>query len=185
MSNISIPTSWSSGRTLDLFYIKGRLGWKGLRASEFQGEGPFLITGTDFVGGKVDWSRSFHISDARFIESPEIIVQPRDILITKDGTIGKVAFIERIPFPGKASLNSHLFLVRSRTKKIDQRFASYIFQSYLFRRFIETNKLARHYQDSHRGSLSDSRFHYLRRNSKARSLKFFRLWTRRLIRLRR
>lgn len=140
MSNTSIPATWASGPTLDLFYIKGRLGWKGLRASEFQEEGPFLITGTDFVGGKVDWSRSFHISDARFIESPEITVQPGDILITKDGTIGKVAFIERIPFPGKASLNSHLFLVRSRTKKIDQRFAFYIFQSYLFRRFIDTKQ---------------------------------------------
>lgn len=137
MRNSSIPTTWSAEPTLDLFYIKGRLGWKGLRASEFQEEGPFLITGTDFVGGKVDWSRSFHISDERFIESPEITVQPKDILITKDGTIGKVAFIERIPFPGKASLNSHLFLVRSRSKKIDQRFAFYIFQSYLFRRFID------------------------------------------------
>ncbi len=140
MRNTSIPITWSTERTLDLFYIKGRLGWKGLRASEFQEEGPFLITGTDFVGGKVDWSRSFHISDERFIESPEITVQPRDILITKDGTIGKVAFIESIPFPGKASLNSHLFLVRSRTKKIDQRFAFYIFQSYLFRRFIDTKQ---------------------------------------------
>jgi type I restriction enzyme S subunit len=140
MRNTSIPTTWSAEPTLDLFYIKGRLGWKGLRASEFQEDGPFLITGTDFVGGKVDWSRSFHISDERFIESPEITVQPRDILITKDGTIGKVAFIESIPFPGKASLNSHLFLVRSRTKKIDQRFAFYIFQSYLFRRFIDTKQ---------------------------------------------
>src|SRR5688572_28628970 len=100
MANLSHDV-WCSERTLDLFYVKGRLGWKGLRASEFQDEGPFLITGTDFEGGKVVWSRAFHISDARFTESPEIMVQPGDILITKDGTIGKVAFIDDIPYPSK------------------------------------------------------------------------------------
>ena len=32
--------------------------------------------------------------------------------MTKDGTIGKVLYIEAIPYPGKASLNSHLLLFR-------------------------------------------------------------------------
>ena len=89
----SVSAPWPSKRAIDLFYIKGRLGWKGLRAAEFLEEGPFLITGTDFDGSKVDWNRSFHVSDARFLESPEIIVQPSDILITKDGPSGKLPLL--------------------------------------------------------------------------------------------
>lgn len=137
MSEVLEKSMNHSDRAVNLFYIKGRLGWKGLRASEFIDEGPFLITGTDFFGGKVDWSRSFRISKERFIESPEIIVQPNDILITKDGTIGKVAYIDHVPFPGQASLNSHLFLVRSRSTRVHPKYSFYIFQSSLFRSYID------------------------------------------------
>ena len=48
----------------------------------------------------------------KFLESPEIILQNDDILLTKDGTIGKVAYIKDIP-DGKASLNAHIHLIRN------------------------------------------------------------------------
>lgn len=131
---------WSSNEVKALFYIKGRLGWKGLRASEFSEDGPFLITGTDFEGGRIDWNRSYHVSERRYVESPEIAVQPTDVLITKDGTIGKVAFVDPIPHPGRASLNSHLFLVRGRTGSTSQRFAFYVFSSDLFRQYINAKQ---------------------------------------------
>jgi len=131
---------WPTEPVKSLFYIKGRLGWKGLKASEFLDEGPFLITGTDFEGGRINWSRSYRVSERRYIESPEIMVQPADVLITKDGTIGKVAFVDPIPCPGRASLNSHLFLVRGRTGRTSQRFAFYVFSSEIFRHYINTKQ---------------------------------------------
>jgi type I restriction enzyme S subunit len=136
MSERQQAASWQEGRAVDLFYIKGRLGWKGLKAEEFLEDGPYLITGTDFVSGRVDWDRSVRISDRRFEESPEIAVRPNDILVTKDGTIGKIAFIDAVPDPGKASLNSHLLLVRRRTDAINQRFAFYVLESEAFRKFV-------------------------------------------------
>jgi type I restriction enzyme S subunit len=137
MSELTFSSDWTKTPVLDLFYVKGRLGWKGLRADEFRTEGPYLITGTDFDGGKVDWTRSYRISDFRFIESPEIAVHQNDVLITKDGTIGKVVLVDEVPPPGKASLNSHLFLVRSRTSSVSQSFAYRVFTSAQFRHYIE------------------------------------------------
>lgn len=140
MKDRSFPKDWKSLSVVHLFYIKGRLGWKGLRASEFIDNGPFLITGTDFICGKIDWSKSYHISYMRFIESPEIIVKAGDILLTKDGTIGKVAYIDFIPSPGKASLNSHLLLVRSKNENIDTKFVFFVLQSDIFKAYIEANQ---------------------------------------------
>jgi type I restriction enzyme S subunit len=132
--------AWPHAKAADLFYIKGRLGWKGLRAAEFRDDGPFLITGTDFRDGKVRWDCSFHVSEERFSESPEIAVRKDDILITKDGTVGKVAYINDVPPPGKASLNSHLFLVRTDPTRVHPRFAYYVFESDVFGRFVDAKQ---------------------------------------------
>ena len=46
-----IPSDWSIGRIKYNFYLKGRIGWQGLKANEFIDDGPFLVTGTDFENG--------------------------------------------------------------------------------------------------------------------------------------
>jgi type I restriction enzyme S subunit len=88
--------------------------------------------------GQVQWNNCFHISQEKFLESPEIIVQVGDIIITKDGTIGKVAYIDYLP--GPASLNSHLFLVRPKVGIVNRRFAYHIFNSWIFNRYIEDHQ---------------------------------------------
>jgi type I restriction enzyme S subunit len=135
VSRASGEWDWEFARVGELFYVKGRIGWRGLRRSDFTVDGPFLITGIHIEDGRVQWEQCFHIPESRLNESPEIIVQHGDMVVTKDGTIGKVAYIDFLP--GPTSLNSHLFLVRPKVTGIDRRFAYHVFTSFLFQRFIE------------------------------------------------
>lgn len=126
-----IPENWSVIPMKHYFYMKGRIGWQGLKADEFIEEGPFLVTGTDFANGKVCWDRCYHISEERYNEAPEIHVQKGDLLITKDGTVGKLALIDEKP--EKVSLNSHLLILRPTKEGIDNHFVYWALQSVNFK----------------------------------------------------
>lgn len=129
-----IPADWEIGRIKYNYYLKGRIGWQGLKANEFIEEGPYLVTGTDFVKGRVNWNSCYHISLERFDEAPEIHIDIDDLLITKDGTVGKVAYIESKP--EKASLNSHLLLMRPLKKEYANRFLFWVIQSEVFEKYV-------------------------------------------------
>ena len=129
-----IPKGWSVLRMKHYFYMKGRIGWQGLKADEFIEDGPYLVTGTDFVNGKVCWERCYHISEERFNEAPEIHVQQGDLLITKDGTVGKLALIEEKP--EKVSLNSHLLILRPVKGEINNHFVYWALQSVIFKDYV-------------------------------------------------
>lgn len=131
---------WPVRPTGDVFFVKGRIGWRNLRHSDFCADGPHLITGMHIDStGRVDWNSCFRIPRRKFDESPEIQVKVGDLVITKDGTIGKVARIDWLP--GDTSLNAHLFLVRPiQPETCSARFAFHVFTSAAFRNFIETQK---------------------------------------------
>lgn len=118
-------------------YLRGRIGWQGLRADEFIEEGPYLVTGTDFEDGGVNWSTCYHVSEARFQEGAYIHLRDGDLLITKDGTIGKVAYVRNCP--EKAVLNSGVFLLRAKDSAFNHRFLYHVLQSHLFSDFIRQN----------------------------------------------
>ena len=125
-----IPISWDIIRTKHFSYMKGRIGWQGLTSDEFIDEGPYLVTGTDFDNGHVCWERSYHVSEKRYEEAPEIQLRVGDLLVTKDGTIGKLAYIDALP--GKASLNSHLLVMRPLQNKYINRFLFWVLSSSVF-----------------------------------------------------
>lgn len=118
-------------------YLKGRIGWQGLRASEFTAEGPYLVTGTDFLNGGIAWDRCYHVTDERFAEAPYIHVRDGDLLITKDGTIGKVAYVEDCP--DRAVLNSGIFLLRCNDGSYLPRYGYYVLTSFVFDQFLRLN----------------------------------------------
>lgn len=122
-----IPSHWTPISMKFYFYMKGRIGWQGLKADEFIEEGPYLVTGTDFENGKVMWERCYHISEERYSEAPEIHVEKGDLLITKDGTVGKLALIDEKP--EKVSLNSHLLILRPVKPNIDNHFIYWALQA--------------------------------------------------------
>lgn len=125
-----IPSEWDFLKVRHTFFLKGRIGWQGLKADEFIDKGPYLVTGTDFQNGQVNWDTCYHISEERYNEAPEIHVQNGDVLITKDGTVGKMAFIENKP--EKVSLNSHLLIVRPLLSSINNKYVYWAFQTSSF-----------------------------------------------------
>ncbi len=118
--------------------LKGRIGFHGLKTGDFTNEGPFLITGTDFIDGKINWDTCVHITMKRYNEDPYIQLKEGDFLITKDGTIGKTAIIENLPY--EASLNSGVMLVRSLRGEFLNKYLFWIINSRIFDEFVEITK---------------------------------------------
>ena len=106
-----IPNEWDIKRIKYLAQLKGRIGWQGLTSDEYTDVGPFLITGVDFSNGGINWENCVHITEERWAEAPEIHIKNGDLLITKDGTVGKVAIVENLQ--EKASLNSGVLLIKT------------------------------------------------------------------------
>ena len=104
---------WQTKQLGELAELKGRIGWRGLTAKEYTESGPlFLSVHSLNYGDYVDFRDAFHISEERYEESPEIILQKNDVLICKDGAgIGKLGIIRDLP--DKATINSSLLLIRS------------------------------------------------------------------------
>jgi len=119
--------------------LKARIGWQGLTTDEYMDSGySYLITGTDFVDGHIDWKGCHYVTQDRFLQDPNIQVSNGDVLITKDGTIGKVALIDGLTKP--ATLNSGVFVVRPTTAEYSPNFLYYVLLSNVFREFL--NKLS-------------------------------------------
>ncbi len=119
-----IPKEWDTIKIKYSSWLKGRIGWDGLTSSEYTDEGPFLITGTDFNNGVINWEKCVHISQERFDEDVLLHIREGDLLITKDGTVGKVAIAKNSP--EKVSLNSGVLLIRNdRAFKYDEKYMYY------------------------------------------------------------
>ena len=99
-----IPTDWNTKRIKYMATLKGRIGWQGLTSEEYQDEGAYLITGVDFLNGGINWEQCEHVPMKRWEEARDIQIQNGDLLITKDGTVGKVAIVSNMP--SETSLNS-------------------------------------------------------------------------------
>lgn len=134
----------------DCFKLRARIGWQGLRAEEFTDYGPFLVTGTDFVNGKIDWDTCYHIDERRFRQDVGIQLKERDLLITKDGTIGKTAIVHDCP--EQATLNSGVFVVRAINGDVVPEYLYYVLNSHqfeLFMRNILTGSTIKHLNQEH------------------------------------
>ncbi|MDD2781350.1 restriction endonuclease subunit S [Sulfuricurvum sp.] len=118
--------------------LKARIGWQGLTTSEYLDSGDYiLVTGTDFENGQVGWETCHFVDAWRYEQDKNIQLKTNDVLITKDGTIGKVGFVDTLDLP--ATLNSGIFVIRPKNTKLDQKFLYYVFTSKVFEDFL--NKL--------------------------------------------
>ncbi len=115
--------------------LKARIGWQGLTTAEYLNEGyAFLITGTDFDNGTIAWNTCHYVDEERYSQDPNIQVANGDVLITKDGTIGKVAIVAGLS--KKATLNSGVFVVRPKDNSYVRTYIYYILQSEIFTDFL-------------------------------------------------
>ncbi len=132
-----IPKYWVVERLGNHLYIKGRIGWKGLKKSEYlkESEGYSIVNGSDFINEQIDSQKCGWITKDRFDDSPEIQLKINDILITKDGTIGKLAFVDKISNP--TSVASGIFVVRPSTSKVTTFFCWSFFKSPYFQNLVK------------------------------------------------
>lgn len=115
--------------------LKARIGWQGLTTSEYLDSGNYgLVTGTDFKNGFIDWDNCVYVEKDRYDQDKNIQLKKDDVLVTKDGTIGKVALINELPLP--TTLNSGVFVIRSINNSFDQKFFYYILMSKYFAEFL-------------------------------------------------
>lgn len=116
--------------------LKARIGWQGLTTAEYLDEGySYLITGTDFKDGQIDWNGCHYVDYNRYEQDPNIQVSNGDLLLTKDGTIGKVAYVADLTRP--ATLNSGVFLVKPITDAYIAHFMFYVLESSVFKDFLQ------------------------------------------------
>ena len=105
--------------------MHARIGWQNLRTSEFLDEGNYLlITGTDFEDGYINFSTCHYVAEERYNQDKHIQITNGSILITKDGTLGKVAYVEGLRLP--ATLNAGVFNVE--IKEFDKVDSKYLYQ---------------------------------------------------------
>ena len=116
--------------------LKARIGWQRLTKSEQMPTGEYmLITGTDFTDKHtIDFDHCCYVSKDRFDQDLNIQVRNGDLLVTKDGTLGKVAIVEGLDMP--ATLNGGVFVVRDKTGLFDHRFIMHYLLSDHFRRLM-------------------------------------------------
>lgn len=116
---------WEQRKLSEIATMHARIGWQNLRTSEFLENGDYmLITGTDFVDGSINYSTCYFVNKERYEQDKNIQIKNGSILITKDGTLGKVALVQGLSMP--ATLNAGIFNIEIKNElEIDNK---YLFQ---------------------------------------------------------
>ncbi|OOP60469.1 hypothetical protein BMF89_16495 [Arthrobacter sp. SRS-W-1-2016] len=126
---------WTSLHVASNSTLKARIGWQGLTTDEYRSDGECrLVGGTEFSDGRVDWSRTPFVDRWRYDQDSGIQLRQGDVLLTKDGTIGKTAFVDELP--GPCTLNSGVFVIRPTRKAYNSHFLYYMLRSKRFDEFL-------------------------------------------------
>lgn len=133
-----IPEAWELIRLGYIASVNARLGWKGLTASEYVDSGNIFLSTPDIKGSEIDFSNANFITDERYYESPEIMLEVGDVLLVKDGaTLGIVNLVRHLP--SRATVNGSIAVIRVK-RKIIPAFLHYFIKSQYFQSLIQKLK---------------------------------------------
>ena len=120
----------------EYLYIKGLIGWTGLKKDEYLTQSDYrIINGESLTENGIDWAKAGYISKERYDESPEIMLEKNDILLSKDGTIGKIGYVSELL--GPTTVASGIFVIRNlKPQVINTRFIYNFLCSPYFKNFI-------------------------------------------------
>ena len=153
---VNIPTSWDVKRIKHTTYLKGRVGWKGLTSDEYLERGyAYLVTGTDFSEKFINWNECHCVEQARYEDDPFIQLRDGDLLITKDGTIGKLALVAGLDHP--ACLNSGIFLIRPTSSYVTE-YMYWVLKSDAFKVFCDLSSVGSTIQHLYQNIFEDFAF---------------------------
>jgi type I restriction enzyme, S subunit len=96
--------------------------------------GPFMVTAKDIRGGKIDYAGARHTSSVAYETKLTDKSRPKigDVLLTKDGSIGRVAVCDR----DYMCINQSVALLRT-NPLIDSRFLCYLLQAPFYQERME------------------------------------------------
>ena len=107
-----IPEHWETSFLGFECSVKARLGWKGLKAEEYVDEGYVFLATPNIKNIEIDFNNVNRITKERYEESPEIMLEEGDVLVTKDGsTTGTTNVVKYLP--EAATVNSSIAVLRS------------------------------------------------------------------------
>ena len=125
--------NWQIRNIKEVLNISGRIGFRGYTQKDFvkKGEGALTIGAKHITSNnKLKLVEPEYISWNKYYESPEIMIQKGDILLSKTGTIGKVTLINKEI--GEATINPNLVLLND--FKADRKFLYYLMSTYNFKK---------------------------------------------------
>jgi type I restriction enzyme S subunit len=122
----TLPTTWSWTRLDRAASVSARIGWKALTASEYVSDGYAFLSTPNIKSTAIDFENVNFISEFRYRESPELVLEVGDVLLVKDGnTLGITNIIRSLPRP--ATVNGSIAILRS--KVMEARFLRYVLAS--------------------------------------------------------
>jgi type I restriction enzyme S subunit len=114
--------TWTRTRIDRVATVNARIGWKALTASEYQPDGYVFLATPNIKTESIDFDNVNYISEYRYHESPELKLQPGDVLLAKDGsTLGITNIVRELPRP--ATVNGSIAVLRA--FDIEHRFLRY------------------------------------------------------------
>ncbi|MBC8147360.1 MAG: restriction endonuclease subunit S [Bacteroidetes bacterium] len=132
-----IPEHWEVLRIKDIATVRGRVGWKALKASEYIDSGYFFLATPNIKNKEIDYINVNYINHHRYTESPEIMLNEGDVLLVKDGsTLGIVNIVQDLP--SKGTVNSSIAVLR--LKREFNKFIYYLLTSEFIQNSISLKK---------------------------------------------
>ncbi|MFN0077505.1 MAG: restriction endonuclease subunit S [Prosthecobacter sp.] len=127
-----IPQHWEVKRLKEVSVLFGRIGFRGYSTDDlvYEGEGAISMSPSNMSDGVVSLDKCTWLSWEKYHESPEIQVQPEDVIMVKTGsTLGKTAFVLSVPVP--MTVNPQLMIFKE--VKCSKRFLFY----YVFSKIVQ------------------------------------------------
>jgi type I restriction enzyme, S subunit len=129
--------TWTRTRIDRVATVNARIGWKALTASEYQPDGYVFLSTPNIKSESIDFDNVNYISEYRYLESPELKLQPGDVLLAKDGnTLGITNIVRKLP--RSATVNGSIAVLRA--FDVEPRFLRYSLASSTTQDLIESIK---------------------------------------------
>ena len=133
-----IPDEWHIDRMKNIGTVRGRVGWKALKASEYVDKSEYIFIATPNIKYKdIDFKNVNYLTKERYDESPEIMLKKDDVVLTKDGsTLGTVNIIKYLP--SFTTVNSSIAVLRF--KSVNSKFMHYQIKSEYIQNIVKLKK---------------------------------------------
>ena len=129
---------WKEVRLGDVCEIYGRIGFRGYTTNDLVDtpkEGAISLSPKNIINGELNLEQRTYIKWDKYYESPEIMINPNEIVITKTGSsVGRTTFVRRVVHP--MTLNPQLVVLKNISENAE--FLSYYIKSALFQSVLKS-----------------------------------------------